>query len=139
MEFGQAMGGFASFWVGSGIFLSVLLMIVSLFFFSYCLFLFSPSHIHTSFLELQLFRFGTKNGKPADSLMKSHTYILQPVTGNAKYWKLHANELANGGQPLQKASVNLDDVTLCLSRVFSYIPFHASTLRVIVFKRFWFA
>lgn len=32
MEFGQAMGGFASFWVGSGIFLSVLLMIVSLFF-----------------------------------------------------------------------------------------------------------
>ncbi|KAJ0048722.1 hypothetical protein Pint_15724 [Pistacia integerrima] len=65
---------------------------------------------------VQVFRFGTKNGKPSDSLMKSHMYILQPVTGNAKYLKLHANESANGGQRLQKALVNLDDVTLCLSR-----------------------
>ncbi|KAK4844286.1 hypothetical protein QYF36_018501 [Acer negundo] len=65
---------------------------------------------------VQVFRFGTKEGKPADCLLKSHTYILQPVTGNAKYSKLQSNESINSGQPLQKAAVNLDDVTLCLSR-----------------------
>ncbi|KAH7549714.1 hypothetical protein JRO89_XS13G0070800 [Xanthoceras sorbifolium] len=65
---------------------------------------------------VQVFRFGTKDGKPADCLIKSHTYILQPVTGNAKYSKLQSNESINSGQPLQKAAVNLDDVTLCLSR-----------------------
>lgn len=65
----------------------------------------------------QVFRFGTKDGKPADHLVKSHTYILQPVTGNAKYSKLRPNVSADSGQPLQKAAVNLDDVTLCLSKV----------------------
>uniref|UniRef100_A0A2C9U4Y6 Integrase catalytic domain-containing protein n=1 Tax=Manihot esculenta TaxID=3983 RepID=A0A2C9U4Y6_MANES len=65
---------------------------------------------------VQVFRFGTKDGKPSDSIMKKHSYILQPVTGNAKYSKLRSNESVNGGQPLQKAEVNLDDVTLCLSK-----------------------
>ncbi|KAA8522113.1 hypothetical protein F0562_012573 [Nyssa sinensis] len=64
----------------------------------------------------QVFKFGTKDGKPADSVTEKHTYILQPVTGNAKYSKLRANESASSGQPLQKAAVNLDDVTLCLSK-----------------------
>ncbi|XP_028077973.1 LOW QUALITY PROTEIN: uncharacterized protein LOC114279888 [Camellia sinensis] len=63
----------------------------------------------------QVFKFGTKDGKPADSLRR-HTYVLQPVTGNAKYSKLRPNEFANSGQPRQKAAVNLDDVTLCLSK-----------------------
>lgn len=65
---------------------------------------------------VQVFRFGTKDGKPADHLVKSHSYILQPVTGNAKYTKLRPNDSVDGAQPLQKAAVNLDDVTLCLSK-----------------------
>ncbi|EEF45057.1 vacuolar protein sorting-associated protein, putative [Ricinus communis] len=65
---------------------------------------------------VQVFRFGTNNGKPANRIMKKHSYILQPVTGNAKYSKLRSNDSDNGGQPLQKAAVNLDDVTLCLSK-----------------------
>ncbi|KAH7549713.1 hypothetical protein JRO89_XS13G0070700 [Xanthoceras sorbifolium] len=84
---------------------------------------------------VQVFRFGTKDGKPADCLIKSHTYILQPVTGNAKYSKLQSNESINSGQPLQKAAVNLDDVTLCLSRVFLIFPScHPYILREIDFK-----
>ncbi|KAH9720888.1 PH domain-containing protein [Citrus sinensis] len=65
---------------------------------------------------VQVFRFGTKDGKPADHLVKSHSYILQPVTGNAKYTKLRPNDSVDSAQPLQKAAVNLDDVTLCLSK-----------------------
>ncbi|BFG31191.1 hypothetical protein CerSpe_174650 [Prunus speciosa] len=65
---------------------------------------------------VQVFRFGTKYGKPADGLIKKHTYILEPVSGNAKYSKLRPNEFADSGQPLHKAAVNLDDVTLCLPK-----------------------
>ncbi|WCJ20748.1 hypothetical protein M5689_002962 [Euphorbia peplus] len=65
---------------------------------------------------VQVFRFGTNNGKPADRIMKKHSYVLQPVSGNAKYSKLSPNTSINSGQPLQKAIVNLDDVTLCLSK-----------------------
>ncbi|XP_052211647.1 uncharacterized protein LOC127814276 isoform X2 [Diospyros lotus] len=64
----------------------------------------------------QVFKYGTKDGKLADSLIGRHSYILQPVTGSAKYFKLRLNESANSGQPRQKAAVNLDDVTLCLSK-----------------------
>lgn len=64
---------------------------------------------------VQVFRFGTDKGKPANRLTKKHAYILQPVTGNAKYVKSRPNE-HNSQQPLQKAAVNLDDVTLCLSK-----------------------
>uniref|UniRef100_A0A7N0VMH0 PH domain-containing protein n=1 Tax=Kalanchoe fedtschenkoi TaxID=63787 RepID=A0A7N0VMH0_KALFE len=63
----------------------------------------------------QVFKFGTKDGKP-DSVLKEHTYILQPVSGNAKYSKQRQNASINSIQPLQKAVVNLDDVTLCLSK-----------------------
>ncbi|KAK3008800.1 hypothetical protein RJ639_013898 [Escallonia herrerae] len=64
----------------------------------------------------QVFRFGTKDGKPSDGLFEKHSYILQPVSGNAKYVKQHPDESANISQPQQKAAVNLDDVTLCLSK-----------------------
>lgn len=50
-------------------------------------------------------------------LPKRHCYVLQPVTGNAKYAKLLPDESRSMDQPLQKAAVNLDDVTLCLSKV----------------------
>ncbi|KAL6985853.1 hypothetical protein U1Q18_019226 [Sarracenia purpurea var. burkii] len=81
-----------------------------------------PWHIDKPWEDLlpsewsQVFKFGTKDGKPADSLIRRHTYILQPVTGNAKYSKLRLHESANSNQPRQKAAVNLDDVTLCLSK-----------------------
>lgn len=65
---------------------------------------------------LQVFRFGTKDGKPADHMMVKHSYILQPVTGDATYSKLRRKESANSDQPLQKAVVNLNDVTLSLSK-----------------------
>ncbi|XP_008465914.2 uncharacterized protein LOC103503494 isoform X1 [Cucumis melo] len=64
----------------------------------------------------KVFRFGTKNGKPAEGLTKKHGYILQPVSGYARYTKLRENDLADSHEPLQKASVYLDDVTLCLSK-----------------------
>ncbi|CAK9173346.1 unnamed protein product [Ilex paraguariensis] len=81
-----------------------------------------PWHINKPWEDLQhlewdqIFKFGTKDGKPADSLVEKHCYILQPVTGNAKYLKQRPYESASIGQPLQKAAVNLDDVTLCLSK-----------------------
>ncbi|XP_010540792.1 PREDICTED: uncharacterized protein LOC104814451 [Tarenaya hassleriana] len=82
----------------------------------------SPWHIDKPWEDLlpsewaQIFKYGTKDSKPADRLTRKHFYILQPVTGNAKYSKLQTNEHSNPGLPLQKASVNLDDVTLCLSK-----------------------
>uniref|UniRef100_A0A1J3IIE4 Putative vacuolar protein sorting-associated protein 13A n=1 Tax=Noccaea caerulescens TaxID=107243 RepID=A0A1J3IIE4_NOCCA len=82
----------------------------------------SPWHIDKPWEDLlpfewdQIFRFGTKDGKPAESLSRKHFYILQPVSGNAKYSKSQANGSSNTAQPLQKAYVNLDDVTLCLSK-----------------------
>ncbi|KAI5435187.1 GTP-binding protein Rho1 [Lathyrus oleraceus] len=60
---------------------------------------------------------GTKlDGKPADTLSRKHSYVLQPVTGKAKYSKLHSSEVADSKQPLQTAVVNLDDVTISLSK-----------------------
>ncbi|XP_068635813.1 uncharacterized protein [Aristolochia californica] len=64
----------------------------------------------------QVFEAGSGNDKQADGDLKVHTYALQPVTGNAKYLKLRPDESRNTGQPLQKAAINLDDVTLCLSK-----------------------
>lgn len=64
----------------------------------------------------QVFKFGTNDGKP-DHILKEHTYILQPVSGNAKYSKQRQNASISSSQALQKAAVNLDDVTLCLSKV----------------------
>lgn len=39
------------------------------------------------------------------------------MSGYARYTKLRENDLADSHEPLQKASVYLDDVTLCLSKV----------------------
>lgn len=68
-------------------------------------------------IKNQIFNFGTKDGKPADTLSRKHSYVLQPVTGKAKYSKLHSSEVADSKQPLQTAVVNLDDVTISLSKV----------------------
>ncbi|KAL4281357.1 hypothetical protein GQ457_03G021640 [Hibiscus cannabinus] len=65
---------------------------------------------------VQVFRFGTKDGRPADHPIEEHSYILQLVTGDAKFLKLRQNESYNSDQPRWKASVNLDNVTLCLSK-----------------------
>ncbi|KAE8731960.1 Pleckstrin (PH) domain-containing protein isoform 2 [Hibiscus syriacus] len=65
---------------------------------------------------VQVFKFGTKDGRPADHPIEEHNYILQPVTGDAKYLKLRQNESSNSDQPLQKAVVSLDNVTLCLTK-----------------------
>ncbi|KAL6175920.1 hypothetical protein ACLB2K_052558 [Fragaria x ananassa] len=78
-----------------------------------------PVKVKAGFLgsvKLKVFRFGTKEGKPANKLTKKHTYVLEPVFGNAKYSKLRQNEFADTGQPLHKAAVNLDDVTICLPK-----------------------
>ncbi|OVA12725.1 Pleckstrin homology domain [Macleaya cordata] len=64
----------------------------------------------------QVFEVGNNDRKPSNALKKEHCYILQPVTGNAKYSKPRKDEFNNSGQALQKAVVNLDDVTLCLSK-----------------------
>lgn len=63
----------------------------------------------------QIFKFGAKDEEPT-SLLEEHSYVLQPVSGNAKYSKQHPNQAVNSEEPLQKAEVNLDDVTLCLSK-----------------------
>ncbi|XP_042486677.1 uncharacterized protein LOC122066914 [Macadamia integrifolia] len=81
-----------------------------------------PWHIDKPWEELlpsewsQVFEFGTKRGKSAGSVIEEHAYILQPVTGNAKYSKLRPDESTSTDQPRQKATINLDDVTLCLSK-----------------------
>ncbi|KAI7739602.1 hypothetical protein M8C21_022627 [Ambrosia artemisiifolia] len=81
----------------------------------------TPWHISKPWEDLQpsewdqVFRFGTKDGKPASGLVQKHTYILQPVTGDATYLKQRSNS-SNRDQPLQKAAVSLDDVTICLSK-----------------------
>ncbi|MFS8029949.1 putative vacuolar protein sorting-associated protein [Helianthus anomalus] len=81
----------------------------------------TPWHITKRWEDLQpsewdkVFSFGTKDGKPASGLVQKHTYILQPVTGNATYVKQRSNS-SNRDQPLQKAAVSLDDVTICLSK-----------------------
>ncbi|TMX02660.1 hypothetical protein EJD97_020565 [Solanum chilense] len=81
----------------------------------------NPWHIDKPWTDLlpqewvKIFRYGTANGKPADHI-KEHSYILQPVTGNAKFSKQRPNPSRDNSDPLQKAVVALDDVTLCLSK-----------------------
>ncbi|XP_076943882.1 uncharacterized protein LOC143614277 [Bidens hawaiensis] len=81
----------------------------------------SPWHITKPWEKLQpsewdqVFSFGTKDGKPATGLVQKHSYVLQPVSGNATYLKQRSNS-SNRDQPLQKAAVSLDDVTICLSK-----------------------
>ncbi|XP_060207492.1 uncharacterized protein LOC132635217 [Lycium barbarum] len=82
----------------------------------------TPWHIDKPWADLlpqewvKIFRYGTENGKPADGHIKEHSYILQPVTGKAKFSKQRPNPSRDNMEPLQKAVVSLDDVTLCLSK-----------------------
>ncbi|KNA21084.1 hypothetical protein SOVF_046540 [Spinacia oleracea] len=82
----------------------------------------SPWHLDKPWEDLlpsewpQVFKFGTKDGKVAGSLVHKHSYILEPVSGNAKYLKLRSYDSSVTSQPLQKAAVNLDVVTICLSK-----------------------
>lgn len=48
---------------------------------------------------------------------QTHCYILQPVGGNARYYKLANKDHRSPDQPAQKATVFLDDVTVGLSEV----------------------
>ncbi|CAL0314336.1 unnamed protein product [Lupinus luteus] len=81
-----------------------------------------PWHVNKAWGDLlpsewfQVFKFGTIDAKPVDYSLRKHSYILQPVTGKAKYYKLRLNEVTDSNQPLQKAVVNLDDVTISLSK-----------------------
>ncbi|CAA0838075.1 pleckstrin homology (PH) domain-containing protein [Striga hermonthica] len=82
----------------------------------------SPWHIEKPWEDLspsewgQIFEFGTKGGKPAADNLGKHSYVLEPVSGNAKYSKERSDASRRKGQPLQNAAVNLDDVTVCLSK-----------------------
>ncbi|WVZ57683.1 hypothetical protein U9M48_008037 [Paspalum notatum var. saurae] len=62
----------------------------------------------------QVFEFREQGGSRSAS--KKHTYILQPVSGKAKYTKIQLTEAKKTGQALQNAAVDLDDVTLSLSK-----------------------
>ncbi|KAF3782527.1 Vacuolar sorting-associated protein 13C [Nymphaea thermarum] len=61
--------------------------------------------------------FGLATGETSsDSHINGHNYILQPVSGNAKYAKKRVDESRSLDQPLQRATVYLDNVVLCLSK-----------------------
>ncbi|KAL6642664.1 hypothetical protein ACP70R_020845 [Stipagrostis hirtigluma subsp. patula] len=62
----------------------------------------------------QVFEFREQDGSA--SVSKKHTYILQPISGKAKYTKIQLTEAKKTGQALQNAAVDLDDVTLSLSK-----------------------
>lgn len=51
------------------------------------------------------------------SNLEKHSYILQPVSGSAKYSKDRSDASTKKDQALQNADVKLEDVTLCLSKV----------------------
>ncbi|CAN4127752.1 unnamed protein product [Withania somnifera] len=80
----------------------------------------TPWHINKPWADLlpqewvKIFRYGTNNST-ADHI-KEHSYILQPVTGKAKFSKQRPDPSLDNMEPLQKAVVALDDVTLCLSK-----------------------
>ncbi|KAF3336063.1 vacuolar protein sorting-associated protein 13B [Carex littledalei] len=64
----------------------------------------------------QIFEFGEKDDSTCEKASFKHCYILHPVTGTAKYTKLRLLEARRTNQALQKADVDLDDVTLSLSK-----------------------
>lgn len=72
---------------------------------------------------IQIFELVNKDGKWVYA-PKEHNYILQPVTGNAKYTKLRLDESKNTRQALQQATVQLDDVTLSLAKVHLHVIFN---------------
>jgi vacuolar protein sorting-associated protein 13A/C len=66
---------------------------------------------------VQIFEFGEKNDSIREEASFKHSYVLHPVTGSATYTKLRLLEARRTNQALQKAAVDLDDVTLSLSKV----------------------
>jgi vacuolar protein sorting-associated protein 13A/C len=62
----------------------------------------------------QIFEFRKQDSSNPPS--KTHTYILRPISGKAKYTKIQLDEAKKTGQALQNAAVDLDDVTLSLSK-----------------------
>uniref|UniRef100_A0A0E0MAV7 PH domain-containing protein n=1 Tax=Oryza punctata TaxID=4537 RepID=A0A0E0MAV7_ORYPU len=62
----------------------------------------------------QIFEFRKQDSSSPPS--KTHTYILRPISGKAKYTKIQLDEAKKTGQALQNAAVDLDDVTLSLSK-----------------------
>lgn len=65
----------------------------------------------------QKFEFGEKDDSKGEKASFKHCYILHPITGTGKYTKLRLLEARRTNQALQKAAVDLDDVTLALSKV----------------------
>lgn len=75
----------------------------------------------------KVFEIGSEDGKLVGKSTARHCYILHPVSGDAKYTKVPADGTRNIGEPALKAAINLDDVTLCLSKViFPLYTFYAS-------------
>uniref|UniRef100_J3N503 PH domain-containing protein n=1 Tax=Oryza brachyantha TaxID=4533 RepID=J3N503_ORYBR len=80
----------------------------------------SPWSIHKSWEDLlpsewsQIFEFRKQDSSSPPS--KTHTYILRPISGKAKYTKVQLDAAKKTGQALQNAVVDLDDVTLSLSK-----------------------
>ncbi|XP_073000916.1 uncharacterized protein [Typha latifolia] len=64
----------------------------------------------------QIFELGKEDGGDLNAFSEEHIYMLEPVTGNAKYTKMRLAESKSTQQALQKAAVNLDNVTLSLSK-----------------------
>jgi hypothetical protein len=64
----------------------------------------------------QIFVPGIKEEDPKTSKL-GHSYVLQPVGGNARYYKLANKDHRSPDDPAQKAIVMLDDVTIGMAEV----------------------
>lgn len=53
--------------------------------------------------------------------IEDHNYVLEPVGGIARYFKLGQKDTREPEAPAQKAVAILDDVTISLSEVFNWI------------------
>jgi vacuolar protein sorting-associated protein 13A/C len=49
--------------------------------------------------------------------IKDHNYVLEPVGGTARYFKLGQKDARTPDKPAQKAVAILDDVTISLTEV----------------------
>lgn len=71
---------------------------------------------------MQVFQPGIKEEPSAykgekHAWIKDHTYVLEPVGGVARYFKLGQKEKRDPDNPAQKATAILDDVTISLTEV----------------------
>ncbi|PRQ48453.1 hypothetical protein RchiOBHm_Chr2g0110921 [Rosa chinensis] len=102
---------------------SSLLNFIGLHFIWIIILLHPPWHVDKQWEHLlpsewvQVFRFGTKDGKPVNKLTKKHIDVLEPFFGNTSIQIYDKKEFADSGQPIHEAVVNLDDVTICLPQV----------------------